>query len=713
MKPTLFSKVLGLSKTQRLFRHALAAGVLMITVSVSQAGTSAAPASQGESPELSNWVTFTIGGAFVSGDDAGMMRRTRSNGDFYGGIESLQFSKEINDSTTLTIDGRALPGMEDYEFNLDLEKTDLGYVKAGFRQFRSWYDGSGGFLAGQKYLEASDDELSIDRGELYFEAGLRMEDVPEITFSYNHSYRNGDKDSLAWGDGNNSAAYKIAPALWEIDEESDTFELDIEHTLGNTDMGMGLVYEHASYTNSRENSRGFSTAVTVPATTNADAYRNVTQTDEYTMDLFAGNIHSVTRFNDKLWLSAGFAYNNMDTDTEGGSRTFDYPYSIYRGTRGGDTFYKDMQGGAQVEQLIGNLNLMWNPIPDLSITPSVRFEHEDQSSWNSIASYNILTTPIAYTYPTYGADTEMDETITALDIRYTAIPDVVLFAKGEWGWEDETVRRDNEDFAADWLRSDIEIDEQEYTLGANWYPMSGLSFSLQGMYGDRDQSLDHKGQNGTGGSQTLRPIMVEHDTQVEDINLRMTWRPLGNLSLVTRYDYCQTEFKNRGIDWTPGAAVGSPASTNMLDYLESGDISSQILSESVTWNPTLRMYVQGSVHYTWAQTDTDTSWVPDSDSDYFSGSLTAGYAIDDKTDITASYTYYGASNYAAATASMGYGLNTNEHAISLTLTRVLTENMIWNLRYGFITSNTDGDDQSGGYNDFDAHMVSTGVQVRF
>jgi hypothetical protein len=67
------------------------------------------------------------------------------------------------------------------------------------------------------------------------------------------------------------------------------------------------------------------------------------------------------------------------------------------------------------------------------------------------------------------------------------------------------------------------------------------------------------------------------------------------------------------------------------------------------------MYVQGSVHYTWAQTDTDTSWVPDSDSDYFSGSLTAGYAIDDKTDITASYSYYGASNYAAATASMGYG----------------------------------------------------------
>ncbi len=26
---------------------------------------------------------------------------------------------------------------------------------------------------------------------------------------------------------------------------------------------------------------------------------------------------------------------------------------------------------------------------------------------------------------------------------------------------------------------------------------------------------------------------------------------------------------------------------------------------------------------------------------------------------------------------------------------------------------TDGDDQTGGYNDFTAHMVSTGLQIRF
>lgn len=132
MKPNLFSKILGQSRILRLFRTALVAPALMITVNVSQAGT--APAE--EPTPAANWITFTIGGAFVSGDDAHFMQRTRSS-DFYGGIEDLMYSHELNDSTTFTIDGHALPGNEDYEVNMSLEKTDLGYVKAGFKQFRT------------------------------------------------------------------------------------------------------------------------------------------------------------------------------------------------------------------------------------------------------------------------------------------------------------------------------------------------------------------------------------------------------------------------------------------------------------------------------------------------------------------------------------------------------------------------------------------------
>jgi len=104
---------------------------------------------------------------------------------------------------------------------------------------------------------------------------------------------------------------------------------------------------------------------------------------------------------------------------------------------------------------------------------------------------------------------------------------------------------------------------------------------------------------------------------------------------------------------------------------------------------------------------------PNADNDYLTCGVSAGYAIDDRTDITASYNYYGTSNYSLVANSMGYGLNTDENVFSLTLTRAITDNMVWNLSYSYINSNTDGNDQSGGFNDFEANMISTGLQIRF
>ncbi|MCX6875483.1 MAG: hypothetical protein NTW21_17000 [Verrucomicrobia bacterium] len=736
MKPIRFSNLLGQSRTLRSFRLALATPALVLTLTTAHAGTPAStPAPAEPAAPASNWIGFTIGGAFINGNDAGMMRRTQTNGDFYGGIDSFQFAKALDKDTTLTIDGHVLPGLEDYEGNLNITKNNLGYLKAGYKQYRTWYDGSGGYMPqlAQLYAEpAWGDELSVDRGEFSFEAGLRMENLPEITFAYNHAYRDGQKDSTSWGDrpttwAGSTTPFKFAPALWNLDESTDTFGLDIEHTLGNTDLGMGLTYEHTKYTNSLSYRTG-----SFNSSTNANNRLDTTKTDQYTMDLFAGNVHSVTRFNDKLWLTAGFAYTTVDTDTDGYSRSIvNAPGNV--GTSG--SFATSPTGGGQFEQCVGNINLMWTPIADLTITPSLRIEQSSQSAIGVVDNHNAAGVTTAGS--AILADIGTNATTGALDLRYTGISDLVLYAKGQWGYEEQ--RKWYQDVytpnasqppvpagaPSDWLRDEIQTNEQEYIVGANWYPLSGLSFSLQGFYSERNNSYDPTAGNGPGGSATLRPAMLDFDTTVDDVNLRMTWRPMSNLSLVTRYDYRETEYSNRGVRWTPTDIPGGPPGSTILNEVDSSNITAHILSESVTWSPLARLYVQGNLSYTWAQTDTNSQWAPDSDNDYVSGSLTCGYAIDDRTDITASYTYYGASNYAQQgypyTAvspngipyAMGYGLETQEHAVSLTLTRALTPNMVWNLRYAVMTSQTDSQDQSGGFNDFTAQMVSTGLQIRF
>jgi len=740
MKAVNFSKILGQSKALRSVRLALAAPALVMTLSVAQAGT-ATPTTTDAAP-ATNWVGFTIGGAVVNGNEAGFARRSQNNGDFYGGIDSLQVTQSLGKTTTLTLDGHAMPGLEDYLGNISLTNSDIGYIKAGYKQYRTFYDGSGGYmsqLAGLYSQPAYGDELHVDRGEVSFEAGLRIENLPEITFAYKHSFRDGQKDSTSWGERNSvsstsTTAFKFMPALWNLNERTDSFDIDVEHTLGNTDLGLGLTYEHTSYTNSQSFSRG-----AVNTTTNANSILNTNKQDEYTTDLFAGNVHGVTRFNDKLWLTAGFAYTTANTDTNGTIGTIT---RVPGSTAAGST-YTIPSGGGEVEQCVGNLNLMWSPFEDLTITPSVRIE---QSSESAVAIVNKYGDPNGLPATTtaglaYVADVNSNSTTGALDLRYSGISNFVLYAKGSWGYEEQTKWYQDvysptgaqpavaAGAPSDWLRDEIQINEQDYTLGANWYPLSGLSFSVQGYYSDRDQSYAPTGLNGPGGAFTLEPAMLNHDTNTDDVNLRITWHPMSNISSVTRYDLRQTDYTNRGVKWAPTAVAGGPPTSSMLTEVESSDVSAQIISESITWSPMARLYLQGSASYTMARTSTNLQWIPDSKNSYWSGSLVCGYAIDDKTDITASYSYYGANNYtqqgypygvpASTTASipnaMGFGLNTQEHTVSLALTRALTPSMIWNVRYALMSSQTTGalQDQSGGANDFTAQMISTGLQIRF
>jgi hypothetical protein len=220
-------------------------------------------------------------------------------------------------------------------------------------------------------------------------------------------------------------------------------------------------------------------------------------------------------------------------------------------------------------------------------------------------------------------------------------------------------------------------------------------------YKNSDSYFDNRGSENA--------FLRQNNYDTTDLNLRLTWRAMPNLTLVSRYDYQITEIDSQGING------GVP-----LALMESGEITNNIFSQSVTWMPVDRAYLQGSVSYIVAETDTpvegNNPFVnSDSDNDYLTATLTAGYALDDKTDITASYSYYYADNYslprsAAGVPAMGYGTSIEENVFSVSVNRAITPSMLLSLGYGYYTGN---DSTSGGYNDYSAHIFSTGLQIRF
>jgi hypothetical protein len=656
-----------------------------------------------------NWVDLSLGGLIVHGDQAQFSQEHRVTGDVFGGVEDMHIERTVG-KAQLTLDGRAIFDQSDYMVKLELSQANVGYIRAGYTQFRTWYDGSGGYFppngAFFNTVNGTSSEYALDRGDAWIELGLRMPNLPEITLRYDHIFREGDKDSTSWGSATvNGLTRKLAPAFRGIDEQRDIFTLDMTKTVfGKTDLALGMRYEHVSNNDSLN--------IAFPSTPNY-----LTQNDQLKYDLFSGHFTSETRFSDKLWFTLGYSYTTMDSDI-GGSRIYGPAFnSPFVGLlAGAGTGFMYLSGGSDSDQHVINLNLMWTPIKSLTITPSVRIEKNDTVSdsfftMTNSAGLNALPAHVFSEYDYLNVS-------ECLDLRYTGFENWLLYASLNYE-EENGNRRDNSSGATDRsttgvspfnLNADATYLRQKYAAGANWYPLPRLNLAVQ--YYHKNETNDN-----TFHSDDTAPIanqrLVEQTLNMDDVNFRVTVRPLSNLSLVTRYDF---QFSTIDSHWKQS---GSPEI-----YFADGQSSAtmnHMITESATWNPWSWMYIQGNFSYVLNETRTPAATLVPSvlnfQNDYWTASCSLGVALDDKTKLQADYTYYRANDYVNnATAALGtsggvpYGAGATEHTVSASVSRQITKNVGLTLRYSYYNYN---DQTSGGNNNYDAHMISSGVQVRF
>jgi hypothetical protein len=558
-----------------------------------------------------------------------------------------------------------------------------------------------------------------------------------------------------------AGTYKTMPTLNQIDETTDTFRLDFTHTLGSTDFGGGLSFQSIQNDDTRV-MRNWSDPTSDPSNPtpgyNPPPFQNqVSDNAAYDSDIFGAHLFSQTRFGEKVMFGFSYNFTNLDTDIGGNRPSNDVtaPYALH--TAQNHALF-GILGGSQGSVNVLDANLWWNPADDLVIVPTLRAEFEETDGWASHIA-GMRTNPDAteaelagalaggslpyapkYNYNppgtpplgTYNVPTLVSEVVSttnevslfdeAIEARYSGVEHLLFYGRAQFTQIEGEMRRTDSALqrgeaavpivpgfvaSSDDRATDSEIDRQKYTIGANWYPCSGVSLSAQAYYKNSDAYYDNR------GSEAAMLRQSNYDTT--DVNFRVTWRALPNLTLVSRYDYQQTYMDTQAESYGAGATLFVPG------LIESADITSNIFTQSVTWMPVDRAYLAGTFSYIDSSTTTGAYGNPasvnsDSDNDYLTVSVTAGYAIDDKTDVTASYSFYYADNYAlprnvtTGVPAMGYGTSIEENVFSVSLNRQITPAMLWNVGYGYYV----GDDgTAGGNNDFSAHMFSTGLQIRF
>lgn len=691
----------------------------------------AAAATQEETPEYNNWIEFSFGGVAVKGDEAQFEQSHRVPADqVYGGIQDLHFEEAIGKDVQMTLDGHAIFDTNDYGLKFNLSKNKLGYIQFGYDEFRTWYDGNGGFFPPNgQFFNPTYPEMHIDRGDAWVELGLRVPDLPAITLRYSHEFRQGQKDVTIWGDTNltgiTGATRKIAPGFRDIDETRDTLAFDISKTFGNTDVLLGMRYEHAQNDDGLTFVRG--AGQLPPVVPPPGQQRFGVQREQDDIDLFSGHGIVETRFNEWLWFTAGYSYTDFQNDITGtrlyGTGPLDAAFGEPVPTLGSrDHAFIALSGNAEVREHVFNTNLFWMPIKELDVIGGFRYTHEERDSAGSFLALEPEPNEPPFTplnpeggfhlgtgIPEAGArSADYDRFAERIELRYTGIRDWLLYFQGEWEEEFGHVDENHTDEEVP-LNKDTDSLLQKYTIGANWYPTTAATFS--GQYYHKIASY---GDDITTAS---FPRLINQDWNTDDFNVRITLRPsipvsLGALAFITRYDFVRTSIDGQWEVFSDGL---------LLNEEEMGVITKHVISESINWTPAARLYLQTDFSYTWDETHTPASsinlgsntepTVIDFNNDYWTVTASVGYIIDDKTDVHFDYSYYRANDYVDnSLVAVPYGAGATENVASATLNRQLNKQVRLQLKYTYYNYD---DETSGGHNNYRAHSIFSSLQFRF
>ncbi|HTY88020.1 MAG TPA: hypothetical protein VMB80_11185 [Candidatus Acidoferrum sp.] len=657
---------------------------------------------EGGTNSYSNWVTLGVGGLMTSGDRNQAAQGQRIDPGAFGGIEDLHYQTDVAKKTTFTLDGRSIFDQHDYNVILGLTKEDVGYLRFGFENFRTWDSGNGGYIPAEKLsYSLPGGPQALDRGQITFEAGLTKKDLPQIIFKYQHWYRNGDETSTLWGPVHdpNQNVYRVYPGISTVDESYDKFQLDLTHHYKEINYGAGVSYQMGDLNDSHK----------LTFWQGEPTQQKVTDRQDVSFDTLSTHAFAESWIKNNLFLSTGFMYAHLE-DTFSGTRIygddFDVAYSpTYPGLGLG---YYNLSGGAHQNQYIGTVNLLSLPSKTFTITPSIRVQAEDWSA-NS-GGTGTLGTDTQPFVSNSGRDT-IDVT-ERLDLRYTGVTNWVFSAGGQWT---EGQGNLNERGGLTQINgfgptpvlfaTDDERFFQKYFANARWYPARRASVDFGGYYKlntySYNNTQDNTPDNGSTGN-AYPGFIVYQGLQTWDGNVRLTLHPWNRVTTVSRYEYQYSKI------WT------DPAGASGLGETDTSKVQSQIIGQNATWQPLNWLALQAGFNYVLSTTKTPaqnyTSSVLNSENNYWTFNFNSNFVLDDKTDLDVGYFYYYANDFQIPANGLALGGGGKEQSVTATLVRRITQNLRWNLKYAFTTYD---DMTSGGHASYDAHLIYSSLQYRF
>jgi len=660
-----------------------------------------------------------------SGHRAASQASTQVFRNLSGGIEELAVGHELDQTTTLQIDGRALPGAEDYLAQFRLTRFEVGSLETGYKRFRTFYDGVGGFFPlNNAWLPIHPRALYVDRGRFFTTATIALPKQPVFTLRYTNETRSGRKDSTIWGDTDFtgvpiyslsslnpvSANRKIIPAYLELSERHENWEASVRHGFGSTRVFFSIGGGRIKNLNTRSidrypgELRPFPAIPSNPPALIPPQLANNENQGSDQQGVKQDRLTSMARVEapvgDGLKVFAEASHFSTEAETSGSRLIYaklqtpvDVKNEIGLFTPGGRPPYSYLGTGTTESTVVtGIVGLEARTGKHLRL--QLAFKGEDYSSRgkstaNYLSTMVVQATGVTTPVPLTGQnESTIDEKVWVpeAEFRYTGFKDCTLY--GTWDYRnspgDEYLRYGSITtspggpvvLAAPVISTD-KVKERHHnaTLGANWNLSRAATLRAEVFTKDHENRF-------TGTAANLGDY-YHLDFDIRGARLTAELRPAPGLSCKTRYVHQR------------GKAV--IASAGYLDG-DSNDSKRHSIGETIDWNPGKTIYVQLNVNVVFDQTSTAypraggsaNDVLRNSDNNYWNGSLVTGFAMDQSTDATVTATWYKADNFnREITASDPLGAGGRDYALYAGLKRRFSPKVLGHAKLGYVDSRND------------------------
>ncbi|HZZ56352.1 MAG TPA: hypothetical protein VFE31_00880 [Opitutaceae bacterium] len=682
-------------------------------------------------PNFDSYIQISGYRPWIAGDGAAFQQRTGDATAGVYGIENLKYSKDLSNDVNLQVNGRALSGSDDYLAQVVVTDDNLGSVDVGYKLFRTFYDGVGGFFPlNDSFLAMSPEDLHVDRGAFWINLKLQRATGPVVTLSFRDETRTGDKDSTEWGlevapdakivggalSGTAAPANTIAlvPNVQALAEHHKILEATVTETAGKTTEVLRASADWVGNVDTRYYDRYLGSHVT------ADPSVNVLD-DQETTDTHSFRAVSQTTTDISSWLSSEVGLSYFHLGGEDGGEWITPSYSTTAKAIFPTVTAGDIVATPEVNDYVADAFLHLQPLRDLRADVGFREESEtisDQGSFitealTSTAKTTAASNVTTATDPTYSHETDHVAT-PEVSLEYVGLRNVTFYGdfddridRGQQHWINPYAAISQTGTAAEILSAvpiaDVffqgaDESNRDAKLGMNWNVAPELTIRAEVFR--KDHWNTYLGSDDIVGTGSYGALFATGYT-FTGTRVSLLFKPSPIISFNTSY---QPQIGRMSV--TSDAVSGGQGTES-----PSGRAEAQMFGETVDLTPYKQLYVQASLNIVYnyistAYPDTVVSTTPvvappfqNANNNYVTASVLCGFVLTRSTDAEISGVWQHANNFDPAIAWGGipYGASFLNESLTAGIKQKLSARLFGQAKVGYLVNR---DPTTGGFTNY-------------